>query len=150
MRSSGQILSRVGAGLAHALLNTVAIVVTGTYVPLERLGRQATLESGEALLLAAIVVVLGTITFWLVPVRRRLVWASIVTVAAVGGGAAGLLLLGSNRAGEHDVAGVDHPSSLRSGGCSPLNARKALNAATPRAAPAAARGRGSLDGDLGV
>jgi hypothetical protein len=99
MRSIEQIPARIGAGLAHALLNAVAIMATGKYVPLERLGRQATLESGEALLLAAIVVALGTITFWLAPVRRRLVGASIVTVVAVGAGAAALLLLGSNRAG---------------------------------------------------
>ena len=96
-----QILGRFGIGALHAVLNTFVIMVTGKYFgsAWERLGRQSTFESGEALLLVALLVAVPTIIFWQVPIRRRASGAALVTACAIVASGVGSYFLGSYRAG---------------------------------------------------
>ena len=101
MRNLGQIAARLGASLLHAVFNAFVIVVTGKYFysTWERFGRKPILESGEALIVVAIPVMIATILFWLLPFRRRLAGAVVMTAIAIVAAAAGSLFLGTNGAG---------------------------------------------------
>jgi hypothetical protein len=100
MRSIGQALTRLPAGIVHAALNTAIIATTGKYflAAWTRLGR-GELESDEALAFVAIVMSLATIVFWLAPVRRRLAAATVVTALAIVATAVGSFALGTQGPG---------------------------------------------------
>jgi hypothetical protein len=100
MHSMGQILMRLAGGIVHAMFNTVIVMVSGKYFysAWKGVGREAILESGEALLVAAIVISLLTVVFWLVPVRRRAAGAAVITAVAIVAAAAGSLVLGTQGA----------------------------------------------------
>ena len=101
MRDVGKIAARLAASLLHALLNTLLIMLTGKYFysAWQRFGRTPILESGEALILVAIPVVVVTIVFWLIPLRHRAAGASVVTAVAIVAAAVGSFFLGTNGAG---------------------------------------------------
>jgi hypothetical protein len=95
------ILGRFGASILHVLLNTLVIMVSGKYfgAAWERWGRPSTFESGEALVLVAVLVAIPTIVFWQVPIRRRVPAAAVVTACAVVASGVGSYLLGTYKAG---------------------------------------------------
>lgn len=99
MRKIEEIAARVGAGVGHALLNALAVMVVGKHFCWERFGRRDILESGEVLLLVAFVMSVATIVFWMVPMRRRLAGAAVVTASTIVATAIGTLVLGTRAAG---------------------------------------------------
>jgi hypothetical protein len=94
-----RILPRLGAGVGHALLNALVVLVAGKHFSWERFGRRDILESGEVLLLVAFVMSVVTIVFWIVPVRRRVAGATVVTACAIVATVIGTLVLGTQAAG---------------------------------------------------
>ena len=90
---------RLGAGVAHAFFNAIVVMVAGKYFSWERFGRRDILESGEVLLLVAFVMSIVTIAFWVMPVRRRLAGATVVTASTIVATAIGTFVLGTQPAG---------------------------------------------------
>lgn len=86
--------------MLHVLLNTLVVMVSGKYFgsAWERLGRTSTFESGEALLVVAILLAVPTIIFWQLPIRRRVPAAAVVTACAIVASGVGSYFLGSYRA----------------------------------------------------
>jgi len=97
MRDVTKVALRLGASFLHAVLNAFLMMITGKYFYLAwlRFGRRPILESGEAIILVAIPVMIATVVFWLIPLRRRAAGASVLTAIAIGVAAAGSFFLGT-------------------------------------------------------
>jgi len=92
-------LSRTGLAIVHLAVNGFLVLGTEKWIDpiFRRLGRRATLESGEAMLLVVATAIVGTIIFWAVPGERRIVPGLVVTAACVVAAIADAWFLGSYR-----------------------------------------------------